>query len=57
MGWKKSLVIVGLSCLAVGALIAALSSNLPLLLVGRAITGVGLVLFPMLAGIINDEFP
>ncbi len=57
MGWKKSLVIVGLACLAVGALISALSSSLPLLLVGRAITGVGLVLFPMLAGIINDEFP
>ena len=57
MGWKKSLVIVGLACLAVGALIAAVSSSLPLLLVGRAITGVGLVLFPMLAGIINDEFP
>ncbi len=57
MGWKKSLVIFGLGCLAVGALIAALSSSLPLLLVGRAITGVGLVLFPMLAGIINDEFP
>ncbi|HVT71107.1 MAG TPA: MFS transporter [Trebonia sp.] len=57
MGWKKSLVNVGLGCLAVGALIAAVSSSLPLLLVGRAITGVGLVLFPMLAGIINDEFP
>lgn len=56
-GWKKSLVIAGLGCLAVGALISALSSSLPLLLVGRAITGVGLVLFPMLAGIINDEFP
>jgi MFS family permease len=57
MGWKKSLVSVGLACLAVGALISALSGNLPLLLVGRAITGVGLVLFPMLAGIVNDEFP
>jgi MFS family permease len=57
MGWKKSLAIAGLACLAVGALIAALSSSLPLLLVGRAISGVGLVMFPMLAGIINDEFP
>ncbi len=57
MGWKKPLVIAGLGCLAVGALISAVSSSLPLLLVGRAITGVGLVLFPMLAGIINDEFP
>jgi MFS family permease len=57
MSWRKSLVIVGLGCLAVGALISAVSSGLSLLLVGRAITGVGLLLFPMLAGIINDEFP
>jgi MFS family permease len=57
MGWKKPLVIAGLGCLAAGALIAALSASLPLLLAGRAISGVGLVLFPMLAGIINDEFP
>ena len=57
MGWKKSLAIAGLACLAIGALIAALSTSLPLLLFGRAITGVGLVMFPMLAGIINDEFP
>ncbi len=57
MGWKKSLAIAGLACLALGGLIAAVSSTLPLLLVGRAITGVGLVMFPMLAGIINDEFP
>ena len=57
MGWKKSLAIGGLGCLAVGAFIAALSDSLPVLLLGRAITGVGLVMFPMLAGIINDEFP
>ncbi len=50
MGWKKSLAITGLACLAIGAFIAALSNTLPLLLVGRAITGVGLVMFPMLAG-------
>ncbi len=57
MGWKKSLAITGLACLATGAFIAALSDNLPLLLADRAITGAGLVMFPMLAGIINDEFP
>jgi MFS family permease len=57
MGWKKSLVITGLLCLAGGALISAVSGNLAVLLLGRAITGVGLVMFPMLAGIINDEFP
>jgi MFS family permease len=57
MGWKKQLVLAGLACLTVGAVIAAASSSLPLLLVGRAVTGVGLVLFPMTAGIVNDEFP
>ncbi|MBO0802287.1 MAG: MFS transporter [Nocardiopsaceae bacterium] len=57
LSWKKSLVIVGLGCLAVGALISAVSENLAVLLLGRAITGAGLVMFPMLAGIINDEFP
>ena len=57
MSWKKSLVITGLACLSGGALISAVSPDLPVLLLGRAITGVGLVLFPMLAGIINDEFP
>jgi MFS family permease len=57
MGWKKSLAIAGLACLTLGGLIAAVSSTLPLLLVGRAITGVGIVMFPRLAGIVNDEFP
>jgi len=57
MGWKKSMALTGLACLALGGLIAAVSTGLPLLLVGRAITGVGLVMFPMLAGIVNDEFP
>lgn len=57
LNWKKSMVIVGLGCLSLGALISAVSSDLPLLLVGRAVSGVGLLVFPMLAGIINDEFP
>jgi MFS family permease len=57
LNWKKSLVIVGLCCLSLGALISAVSSDMPVLLVGRALSGVGLLVFPMLAGIINDEFP
>jgi MFS family permease len=57
MGWKKSMAMTGLACLALGGLIAAVSTSLPLLLIGRAVTGVGLVMFPMLAGIVNDEFP
>jgi MFS family permease len=57
LNWKKSMVIAGLVFLALGALIAAVSGNLAVLLLGRALSGVGLLVFPMMAGIINDEFP
>lgn len=56
LGWKKSVALGGLCCLAVGGVIAALSSSMPSLLVGRALQGVSLVVFPMVAGIVNDEF-
>jgi MFS family permease len=57
LGWKKSMAIVALGCLAVGGIIAAVSTQLWLLIIGRAVQGVGLLVFPMVAGIINDEFP
>jgi MFS family permease len=57
LSWKKSMVVGGLGCLSLGALISAVSGDLPVLLLGRALSGVGLLVFPMLAGIINDEFP
>jgi MFS family permease len=57
LGWKKSMTLAGLGCLVVGGVIAALSPNIPLLLVGRAFQGVALLVFPMIAGIVNDEFP
>ena len=57
LGWKKSMSIVALACLAVGGTVAALSTQLWLLIIGRAIQGVGLLVFPMIAGIVNDEFP
>jgi MFS family permease len=56
LGLKKSMAIAGLSCLAVGGLLAAVSSSIPLLLTGRALQGVALLAFPMIAGIVNDEF-
>jgi MFS family permease len=56
LGWKKSMAITGLGCLCVGGVLAALSTAVPLLLVGRAVQGVGLLAFPMIAGIVNDEF-
>jgi MFS family permease len=57
LSWKKSMALAGLACLVLGGVIAALSTTIPLLLVGRALQGVALVVFPMIAGIVNDEFP
>jgi MFS family permease len=57
LGWKKSVAIGALGCLVVGGVIAAASTSVPLLLVGRAFQGVGLAVFPMLVAITNDEFP
>jgi MFS family permease len=57
LGWKKSMAIVALGCLALGGVIAAVSTQLWTLIIGRAIQGVGLLVFPMIAGIVNDEFP
>lgn len=54
---KKGMALLGLSCLVVGGVISALSPNIQLLLLGRALQGVALVVFPMVAGVVNDEFP
>jgi MFS family permease len=54
---KKGMALLGLTCLVVGGVISALSPNIPLLLLGRALQGVALVVFPMVAGVVNDEFP
>ena len=56
LGWKKSMATTGLGCLCAGGVIAAVSTAIPLLLVGRALQGVALLAFPMIAGIVNDEF-
>lgn len=56
LGWKKAMAIAGLGCLCAGGVLAAVSSSIPLLLTGRALQGVGLLAFPMIAGIVNDEF-
>lgn len=54
---KKGMLLVGLGCLAAGGVVSAVSSTMPPLLVGRALQGVGLLAFPMAAGVVNDEFP
>jgi EmrB/QacA subfamily drug resistance transporter len=56
IGKSKMLVIVLVS-LAFGTLLSALATSLALVLVGRAIQGVGGAVFPLAFGIIRDEFP
>ena len=46
-----------LALLAVGTLVSALASSLPLMLVGRVIQGAAGGIFPLAFGIIRDEFP
>jgi len=54
---KKGMTQTGLACLAAGGALSAVSPDIPVLLVGRALQGVGLLVFPMIAGVVNDEFP
>jgi EmrB/QacA subfamily drug resistance transporter len=55
-GKERTLVAV-LVALALGTLVAALATSLPLLLLGRVIQGAGGAIFPLGFGIIRDEFP
>jgi EmrB/QacA subfamily drug resistance transporter len=55
-GKKRSLVVV-LAGFAAGTLLAALTSTLWVLIVARAIQGVGGAMFPLAFSIIRDEFP
>src|SRR6185369_6473655 len=49
--------LVVLTGLAGGTLLAALATTLPVLILARAIQGVGGAVFPLAFGIIRDEFP
>jgi EmrB/QacA subfamily drug resistance transporter len=54
----KERVLVGvLVALAVGTVISALATSLPLLVAGRVVQGAGGGVFPLAFGIIRDEFP
>lgn len=56
IGRKRTfLAVIGIS--AVGFLISALATTLPLMIAGRAIQGVGGAVYPLAFGIIRDEFP
>jgi EmrB/QacA subfamily drug resistance transporter len=54
---KKRTLLVVLTGLAGGTLLAALATTLPVLILARAIQGVGGAVFPLAFGIIRDEFP
>src|SRR3954469_14260255 len=54
---KERLLVIVLALLAVGTLVSAIASSLPLMLVGRVIQGAAGGIFPLAFGIIRDEFP
>jgi len=54
---KERMFMVALLALAAGSVVAALAHSIGLLIVGRAIQGVGGGVMPLAFGIIRDEFP
>jgi MFS family permease len=54
---KKRVLVISLSLLAVGSLLAALATSLSLLIVARAIQGLGGAVYPLAFGIIRDQLP
>jgi EmrB/QacA subfamily drug resistance transporter len=54
---KKRVLVVTLSGLAAGSLLAAVVTALPLMIVARTIQGLGGAIFPLAFGIIRDVFP
>ncbi|CCH89630.1 Major facilitator superfamily MFS_1 [Modestobacter italicus] len=53
---KERTLLVALSAVALGSLIAAVAPSLPLVLVGRVVQGLGGAAFPLSFGILRDEF-
>jgi EmrB/QacA subfamily drug resistance transporter len=54
---KERMLVVALSALAVGSLLAAVAPSIGVLIAARAIQGVGGGVLPLTFGIIRDEFP
>ncbi|MFE6820967.1 MFS transporter [Streptomyces sp. NPDC057690] len=54
---KQRMLVVALSALATGSLLAALAPSIGVLIVARAIQGIGGGVLPLTFGIIRDEFP
>src|SRR4051812_29987570 len=54
---KRRMLIVSVAAFAVGNVIAAVAGNVGLVIVGRVVQGAAGGMFPLLFGIIRDEFP
>ncbi len=54
---KKKMFVLALSALGVGSILAGLASSIGVMIVARAIQGVGGALLPLAFGIIREEFP
>jgi EmrB/QacA subfamily drug resistance transporter len=54
---KERMLVVALSALAIGSLLAAVAGTIGVLIVARVIQGIGGGVLPLTFGIIRDEFP
>jgi EmrB/QacA subfamily drug resistance transporter len=57
MTGKKRMFVLALAALAVGCLLAALATNLTVMIIARVVQGIGGGVLPLAFGIIRDEFP
>jgi EmrB/QacA subfamily drug resistance transporter len=54
---KERTLVVALAVLGLGTLLAALATNITVMIIARVIQGCGGAIFPLAFGIIRDEFP
>ena len=54
---KRKMLAISLALLAVGCLVSAVGDSLEVIVIGRALQGLGGGVFPLSFGIIRDEFP
>src|SRR5271165_5221393 len=54
---KERMLVVTLGALAVGSVVAGLAHSITVLIIARAIQGIGGAVLPLSFGIIRDEFP
>jgi MFS family permease len=54
---KKRMIVLAMALLVAGSLVGALSSSLPVMIVGRALQGISSALIPLSIGVIRDTFP